>query len=349
MKGIYRSLLIVLAALTVRSGLIHAQAPYWRAELEGRPAQALLGAEVYLTLELENTSGRDLWMAQPFGWTNSYCRVGIEGPDGESDASECISGYDRTADLPLPTFRTKRLYRAEETVSLANFSFMPRCPGNYSASYWCHVPAEALNPERNGKTGKIETNDEVWQGSFQSNVVTVTVVEPQGIDEEAYEAFGRNPLGDSERFAELLRRFPTSTYAAYVVRKKTHPGTRPPKIDNNLYAMARGIGSFGPTSLPCVDPTSSKCIDVGISPGGHEGARRAAAWLDLVLRHYPDIWFADELRYKSAYTAFFLGDKDACATGLEDLAEHGKPYVASKAAELLSAMKAKGMLEEKEK
>ena len=187
----------------------------------------------------------------------------------------------------------------------------------------------------------------LWTGSSSSPQITVEVTEPEGIDKEAYEAFGRNPLGDSERFGELLGRFPTSTYAAYVMWKKTHPGTRPPKIDNNLYAMELGIGSFGPTPLPCVDPASSKCVDVGISPGGYEGARRAAAWLDLVLRHNPDIWFADELLYKSAYTAFFLGDKDACAAGLEELADHGRSDVAAKAEDLLAAMKAKGMLEEK--
>lgn len=347
MKGIYRSLLIVLAALTVPSGLIHAQVPFWRAELEGRPAQALVGTEVYLTLELENTSGRDLWMAQTFGWTNSYCRVGIEGPDGESNASECISGYERTADLPLPTFRTKRLYRAEETVSLTNFSFMPRCPGRYSASYWCHVPAEALNPERNGKTGKIETNDEVWQGSFQSNVVTVTVVEPKGIDKEAYEAFGRNPLGDSGRYGELLSRFPTSTYAAYVIWSKYAKGWAGVETGRAVGALELGF-KHEEGFLPCTKyAVPSAAAETLLSGPVHVECRDA--WLDVALENRPSIWFADEIRLKLALDRYLLGDKDACATGLEDLAEHGKPYVASKAGELISAMKAKGMLQEKEK
>ena len=72
-------------------------------------------------------------------------------------------------------------------------------------------------------------------------------------------------------------------------------------------------------------------------------------WFDLILKDHQQIWFGDELRFVSTLDRYLLGDKDSCAAGLEELAEHGKPYVASKAGELLSAMKAKGMLEEKDK
>ena len=344
----YRScLLTVLAALTVPSGLIHAQALSWRAELEGRPAQALVGAEVYLTLDLENASGRDLWMAQPFGWTNRYCGLGIEGPDSEPNPSECISGYEPSAVAWISTFRTKRLFRAEETVSLKNFSFMPRCPGVYSASYRCDVPAEALNPERNGKTGKIETNDEVWQGSFQSNVVTVTVVEPQGIDKEAYEAFGKSPLGDHQRFGELLRRFPSSTYAAYAIWKKYAKGWAGVETQRAVQTLAEPY-PFKSELAPCDERgTPRGGTETRLDPTTLFHCRDA--WMNLVLKNHPTIWFGDEIRLRLSLDRYRLGDKEGCAAGLEDLAEHGRPYVASKATELLSAMKAAGMLEEKVK
>jgi len=72
-------------------------------------------------------------------------------------------------------------------------------------------------------------------------------------------------------------------------------------------------------------------------------------WFDTILKHHPNIWFADEVRFRIALDDYLLGDTDGCEAGLEDLAEHGKPYVATKAGELLAAMKAKGMLGEKAK
>jgi len=190
---------------------------------------------------------------------------------------------------------------------------------------------------------------DLWWSRSVSKPIHVEITEPTGIDKQAYDAFDRNPLGDSERYGELLRRFPTSTYAAYVVWKRTWPGLASAVADVPLYAMERGLASFPPTSLPCVDPQSTACNDVGFPPTGLEGARRQAAWLDLALRHHPGIWFADELRYRRAVSAFFLGDRDACAAGLEELADHGRPDVVAKAKALLSAMKAKGMLPEKGK
>ena len=72
-------------------------------------------------------------------------------------------------------------------------------------------------------------------------------------------------------------------------------------------------------------------------------------WLNTVLRNHPEIWFADEIRFKLAIDRYRLGESESSVAELEDLAEHGKPYVATKAGDLLSAMKAKGMLQEKEK
>jgi len=185
---------------------------------------------------------------------------------------------------------------------------------------------------------------DLWTGSSRSEEVMVEVFAPEGIDREAYEAFGPGIVFDTRRHGELLRRFPTSTYAAYVVWKKTWPGTRPVEIESVLYSMERGPVSFGQTYLPCVDSQSPACRDMGYPPGGNEAARRQAAWIDLVLEHHPNLWFADELRFKKAYADYFLGDPAACAAGLEALAEHGRADVAAKARDLLSAMRAKGML-----
>ena len=51
----------------------------------------------------------------------------------------------------------------------------------------------------------------------QECCVSFTVVPPKGADKEAYEAFKGRPFSNQE---ELLARFPTSTYAGYVLAKK---------------------------------------------------------------------------------------------------------------------------------
>ncbi len=53
-----------------------------------------------------------------------------------------------------------------------------------------------------------------------SACVSFVIEAPQGIDKEAYEAFGRNPLGDSKRLGQLLHRYPTSTSAMYALWKR---------------------------------------------------------------------------------------------------------------------------------
>lgn len=69
-------------------------------------------------------------------------------------------------------------------------------------------------------------------------------------------------------------------------------------------------------------------------------------WFGRALKHHPDVWFADEMRFSRALDRYLLGDKDGCRVELEQLGAKGKPYVAEKAKELLAAMRAKGMLEE---
>lgn len=226
---------------------------------------------------------------------------------------------------------------------------LPVCvpgPGTYSV----RVVAEQHSPLQDSK----DRSYTVWDGVVMSDEVKIEVTRPEGIDKEAYEAFGHNPLGDSERWGELLRRFPTSTYAAYLV------WTRWGRVTAGVWKSAGDRDKF--LAWLSGDPDQEyltwnlPCAEDGRTDGAvttRLGGRKALAcrdrWLELVLDHHPDIWFADEVLLRLALDRYRLADKDACAAGLADLAEHGKPYVASKAGELLSAIRAKGMLPEKAK
>jgi len=172
--------------------------------------------------------------------------------------------------------------------------------------------------------------------------VSFALQPPEGVDKQAYEAFGHDPLAGNRRYGELLRRFPTSTYTAYLIWKLQVMGIASRDPEKMADSLALGL-SHQWNSVP--GPGGSAWMSLH----GADLVKWRKGWFDTILKHHPNIWFADEVRFRIALDDYLLGDTDGCEAGLEDLAEHGKPYVASKAGELLAAMKAKGMLGEKAK
>ncbi len=280
-------------------------------------------------------------MPGPLGLCGRYCRATYQGP-ADAHGEPCIGGLPCPTGAPLPVFMTKTTYGAGESVSFQDTEHYARCAGDYTLGYWCAVPGSVREPQRDFKTGATITNTEVWVGSFESDTVVVTAVEPEGIDREAYEVFGPGIVFDTRLHGELLRRFPTSTYAAYVVWKRFVKGWG--GMDAGLVVTTLGRPyPFRTELLPCdrdgrpVGGTETRFEPEGIF-------RCRAGWMELVLKHHPDAWFADEIRLRLALDRYRLGDPVVCAAGLEELAENGRTDVAAKARDLLSAMRAKGML-----
>ena len=196
-------------------------------------------------------------------------------------------------------------------------------------------------PNADGKLLKL------WTGSVASPAVTIDVTEPEGIDKEAYDAFGGDPLGELGQSWGVLRRFPSSTYAAYFVWDQYAQGAVGVNADSAADSVAQGpIHKNG--VVPCDQEGQMSSTNSSIL-SGTSFVRCRDNWLRLALDNHPDIWFADEMRLRVALDSCLLGDKSGCAAQLHDLAQHGRPYVAAKAGELLAAMQAKGMLEEEAK
>jgi hypothetical protein len=168
------------------------------------------------------------------------------------------------------------------------------------------------------------------------------VTEPEGVDREVYQAFNRDPLRDSEKQGEILRRFPTSTYAAYIVWKRA---SRTVARTSTATALQHMTGEFyRGSSVPCDDV--KKCDDNGwMWLKADELVAWRDRWFASVLKDHPDIWFADDLRFNLALDHYLLGDKAGCEAALEELAASRRPYVAAKVEQLLEAMREKGMLE----
>lgn len=330
---------IVLPLVALGSHPSGAEDSQWQARLSIPSSRVLVGEPVSIRIEIVNRSEIEIVMPLGFGLCAKYCCLSVIGPE-----SDCLGGPGCAAVMPLPIYLTKQTYEPGVPVVITSDSYYPRCPGTYAAQFACNVPESAAQPEQNLKTFAWESNDEVWTGSFSSNEVSFEVVQPEGIDKEAYEALGPNLVADSQRNAELLRRFPTSTYAAYGI---WHDFARGVSSDQNsvdvLLRDLRASIESQSNSVPCDIP--DWCDDQGwMSLQGEIFVRWRTERFGRILKYHPGIWFADEVRLKLALDRYRLGDKAACAAGLEALAAHGRHDVAAKAGELLEAMRSKAML-----
>lgn len=141
------------------------------------------------------------------------------------------------------------------------------------------------------------------------------------------------PSGYRDLRAELLQKFPTSTYAAYVIYGR---------LGNFAYADftdSKFIRSIETQSIL----SNSYPTEAGwIWMKGEMNAAWWEKWVNLILKNHPDIWFADELKLKLAVNEIALKKYESGELALEKLAKEGKPNVAERAKELLKVMEEKG-------
>ncbi len=321
----------VFAALLVAGTAVAQTGEPFEVAVIGHCEQFPLGVLLEVSVEARNVSGRPVTVA--FGKPPLILEV-------VDDAGRSV---EQCPELRMFEYRGAKILEVSATWEWReNLLMCVRVPGRYQArvvmrSSWGDPRPRAEEPQP-------------WLGAAVSRTFTFHVIEPEGVDREAYDAFGGDPLPilDREGIKEqLLRRFPTSTYAAYAIWKKYAKGSASVETQRAIQTLVEPY-PFRSELAPC---------DASGAPrGGSETRldpttffRCRDAWMDLVLTNHPAIWFADEIRLKLSLDRYLLGDSDGCAAGLEDLAEHGKPYVAGKAGDLLAAMKAKGMLEKQEK
>jgi len=284
-----------------------------------------LGVLFRLSVEARNVSGNPVTVM--FGDPPFFLEVVDDAGKSVTQCEELVDLFQRAAkpsEVP-PSWSSRR-----ELLMCVN------APGEYRARVL--MRSSWVEP------GASEGSRHAWKGTVASRTVGFRVVEPRGVDRQAYEAFNGNPMPIVDRSGtrgELLRRFSGSTYAAYVVWEYGAKGIALMPVESLISYVAGGTELLG-NSVP--DASGS-----WRSYTGEAFLNWRDGWFDVILKNHPGIWLAGELRFTAALDRYLLGDKDACAVGLEELADHGKPYVAAKAGELLSAMRAKGMLPEKGK
>ena len=182
--------------------------------------------------------------------------------------------------------------------------------------------------------------DGCWKGEAEGAPVLIRVEAPSGVDAEAYKALKGDPLAHPQ---DLLAKFPTSTYAAYVVYEAS--GAKGLMASDPTYvAQSIAEGSFlNPGSVP--DDTGQ--WKDGWQSLTMEGVLKwREKWFGIILKNHPDIWFADELRLKKAVDQIALKNYQAGAADLEQLCATAKPDVAEKARQYLGLIKQKGWIKE---
>ncbi len=328
-------LLLLLAPVASASS----QQPCWKAELSVGNPTPILGEPVYFKIVLTNLTDHEVVMPrQPRLW-GPYCNLEVE-PLDPAHRAEFFQHLGRGQGSPVSVVMTKHPYPAHAEVVIGWLHvFTPMRVGSYRAQYVCEVPA--IGPDVNPQTKQLESNDEVWRGSFSSNEVMVEVAEPEGIDARAYGAFDKAPF-NSSCFGELLGTFPGSIYTAYVVWTQHAKGTA--TWDTGVALRLAEEGNRYGNEIPCFHEEGCRA-EHWMSMSADQVTSWENKWFSTVLRSHPDAWFADEVRLRLALNLYSIGDHASCQARLEDLAEHGHPDVAAKAADLLAAMRANGMLE----
>jgi len=201
-----------------------------------------------------------------------------------------------------------------------------------------------------------------WKGFAKSNTVEITVVSPTGVDRQAYDTYlkpyatgkkrllnsytGRESVmvkGHSEIKGEnllnaILKRFPTSTYAACAVYGIMHGFMQG---DENMFLRSVERGTYLSNSYP--DDTG-KSKDGWRSLQGDAAAAWWSKWINIILTNHPDIWFADQLRLKRAVDQVALKNYQAGASDLEALSQEATPEIAQKAQKMLGMMRTKGWI-----
>jgi len=266
-----------------------------------RSSALVKGEEVWLTFEMRWSTDVRLPMlpcgADPDIWTE------VVYQDGQ--VREWMNGQ---APLRLPK-RPPVDWKAGEPLK-GEISVLPLCePGEYRLRL--HYRLHTDWPDRN----------QYWDGQVVSNWVQVTILEPQGEDLQVWQNCLRAvPKKDCQAFRNwylsqssfLLTRFPTSTYAGYVLRA-------PP-------------ASFGCSTYECFDSPEEtlrrECDRGGGDKPTQECMRKERERMEGYAKHaaqfleaHPDFFDAPRIRRYLAYCLAFTGRVPEALTQLRILAE----------------------------
>jgi hypothetical protein len=184
----------------------------------------------------------------------------------------------------------------------------------------------------------------------ESNRVHFRIVTPQGNDASIFARHATRCNQIILTAQDLIRDFPTSTYAAYAVWHLS--GAEGMGRSDPARVIADRSKDWGRTPPEAINLLEGINVpfDVidGKKVGGEIRGKVAIAWREkwfgIVLKNHPDIWFANELKLRAAIDQLTLKNYQAARADLEAIAKDDKAPMAPKAKEYLGLMNKQGWI-----
>ena len=303
---------IVAAALAlVPLVMVRAQTSAWKVSFTLPQSQYVLGAPIVGTIDFHNASSSCVPTPQLYG--HFYL---------DQDPAPCRAWDAPPVEGVPPTPPPGASYGPPSSPKMEQPGATKSFPVNISLLCF---ERQARNPIGKHRLCLRDTRP----NGLGELCVSFSVVAPTGIDAQAYQAFKGHPL---KHPAELLKRFPTSTYAGYAL-------------------MKMGPGGYLQDSEKWVTMTPRQrdiawAVPLGATAEKQDAHRRqrrdnlsafvsqARTYLSL----HPDFARADILRKEMANALFQLDQRDAALEQVEKLSKMKGP-VAEEAQAVMTRLK----------
>ncbi len=319
--------------------------------------RVLPGEPLFIQIGFHNGTSAPVSLSTGDGAPGSKRQLMLRKPDGTVAVVQWPS-----ADMPMHPLAPGESAVFQDDLGGSELLLLTS-PGKYEL--WAEYESAGRVYWQGEVYGRPRRYTDYWKGSLKSNTCSFEVIEPQGEDRQAYDGWlkpyatgekslmgkyqgretvlvdGRQECRPVNLLNEILRQYPTSTYAAYVVYDIMRGFG---EGDQAVFMNSVETGIYLSNSYP---GDTGKNMDGWKWLKGKEAADWWSKWIGIILKNHPGIWFADELRLKLAVDQVALKNYQGGAADLEVLSKQAKPDVAQKAQSILDAMKQKGWIKDK--
>ncbi|HNQ77295.1 MAG TPA: hypothetical protein PKG55_01335 [Acidobacteriota bacterium] len=310
MKRILIALLVMLYALTGRG-----EVGSTKLSVEIKNTSAVLGEPVIIEVKMESTGVFKL--AREFGpCDGGLLRIAVKNASGintliATDLPPCPSVLPPPSDVPV-------VYPSYQGQAKFTYKYW-LMPGDYEVQASYHSENNTQN-----ETAPF------WTGILSSNVVMCHVDYPKGDDLQALLALGIDPSKEAspkiyvsvirDHSIELLKKFPTSTYAAYAMFG--NPGSPRVAMTPEEYLEKVHKPKFLNGAFKTDDNRNILKNEKGenIWLTAEDIQRGIIEKGDLILKHHPDFVYRDELRFRMAQAYIALYEEKKAIKLFEEIA-----------------------------
>ena len=286
----------------------------FRVQIISYPKEAILSTPVTILVEIKNESGKPITLA--YGHDGFRVSLDVRRSDGKPLPQRSEPDFKWTDNFKRETVPAEWLeIRALDITPLPSEScqLVVRAVICSNGPYFSYSKAGEKKPF------------EAWTGQAKSEEANIQIVAPSGIDKEAYTFFRGSPISKP---AELLSKYPTSTYAGYALVKRGDGST--------LWYTAAMTLEQREVHWAVPQGASRQAQDAHRARV-RQSYEEFVAMAERFLAAHPDFSQADLLHKELANSLFLLDRRDAALVHLNALAESMSPLSeeAKKALEIL--------------